>query len=414
MKIDQFLPNPKNKISLEEVCSNKFFEQNAGQPFQEESLNFLNEVSRLTFLDTNIKKFPELAALSYWIRRGSISSIIEDYKKRIFSNEVIVPRGVVLHIAPSNVDSIFMYSWALSLLAGNINIIRISRNHSTQITFLLQIIQKALKDKRFIKIAKRNRVITYSHDDDINAKLSELADVRVIWGGNETVDYFRSLPSSRTTKDIVFADKWSHSVIDSAKYNELSNIKKKDLSKLFFNDSYWFDQMACSSPRIVFFVGKKRECIKASKSFWMGLNMELEDNNSSEDIGTAMNKLVYLYERAKTSNKVTIPYRPENGKALVINLDKIDRNTLTEQCGGGLFLATYVKDLSQLSPIIQQNDQTLSYFGFDKSTLFNFISGLNGNGLDRVVPIGSALNFSPVWDGYDLLTELTKRVQILN
>ena len=85
MKIDQFLPNPKNKISLEEICSNKFFEQNAGQPFQEESLNFLNEVSRLTFLDTNIKKFPELAALSYWIRRGSVSSIIEDYKKRIFS-----------------------------------------------------------------------------------------------------------------------------------------------------------------------------------------------------------------------------------------------------------------------------------------------------------------------------------------
>ena len=35
-------------------------------------------------------------------------------------------------------------------------------------------------------------------------------------------------------------------------------------------------------------------------------------------------------------------------------------------------------------------------------------TGLGGRGIDRIVPFGSALRFSAVWDGYDLLAELTR------
>ena len=36
------------------------------------------------------------------------------------------PRGLVFHVPPANVDTIFVYSWALSALAGNPNVVRIS------------------------------------------------------------------------------------------------------------------------------------------------------------------------------------------------------------------------------------------------------------------------------------------------
>ena len=36
------------------------------------------------------------------------------------------PRGLVFHVPPANVDTIFVYSWALSALAGNSNVVRIS------------------------------------------------------------------------------------------------------------------------------------------------------------------------------------------------------------------------------------------------------------------------------------------------
>ncbi len=34
------------------------------------------------------------------------------------------------------------------------------------------------------------------------------------------------------------------------------------------------------------------------------------------------------------------------------------------------------------------------------------------NGIDCFVPIGQALEFSPIWDGYDLLREYCREVEI--
>jgi hypothetical protein len=59
---------------------------------------------------------------------------------------------------------------------------------------------------------------------------------------------------------------------------------------------------------------------------------------------------------------------------------------------------------------VQAKDQTLTYFGFQMDELRDLVLSLSGKGLDRVVPMGAAMNFAPVWDGYVLLTELTKRV----
>ena len=36
----------------------------------------------------------------------------------------------------------------------------------------------------------------------------------------------------------------------------------------------------------------------------------------------------------------------------------------------------------------------------------------NFNGIDRIVPIGQALNINLVWDGYDLTTKLTREIEI--
>ena len=37
---------------------------------------------------------------------------------------------------------------------------------------------------------------------------------------------------------------------------------------------------------------------------------------------------------------------------------------------------------------------------------------VNGRGIDRIVPIGQALQFSRHWDGYDLFAEFTRQVTI--
>ena len=56
--------------------------------------------------------------------------------------------------------------------------------------------------------------------------------------------------------------------------------------------------------------------------------------------------------------------------------------------------------------------QTVSHFGFTKDELTGFASALGGRGVDRIVPFGSALAFSAIWDGYDLLAEFSRLVNV--
>jgi hypothetical protein len=50
--------------------------------------------------------------------------------------------------------------------------------------------------------------------------------------------------------------------------------------------------------------------------------------------------------------------------------------------------------------------------GFSREELDAFARALNGHGIDRMVPLGSALRFSHVWNGYDLLEGLTRTVAV--
>ena len=56
--------------------------------------------------------------------------------------------------------------------------------------------------------------------------------------------------------------------------------------------------------------------------------------------------------------------------------------------------------------------QTLTYFGLSKNVLRNFILDNRLEGIDRIVPIGQALDINFFWDGYDLNKILTRIIDI--
>jgi hypothetical protein len=63
-------------------------------------------------------------------------------------------------------------------------------------------------------------------------------------------------------------------------------------------------------------------------------------------------------------------------------------------------------------PIVVRKDQTVSQFGFSRDELIELAAELSGRGVDRIVPFGSALTFSAIWDGYDLLAEFSRLVTV--
>ena len=55
----------------------------------------------------------------------------------------------------------------------------------------------------------------------------------------------------------------------------------------------------------------------------------------------------------------------------------------------------------------------MAYFGFSQNELKSFILKNNLFGIDRIVPIGKALEIDIVWDGYEVVKNLS-RVIIVN
>ncbi len=413
MNVTIFTPQYNREVELENILNENFLCQKPLIPFDQINIEFLSALSKKILESKEIKNFPELVALAYWLRKSNIVSIINSFKKDIVESEIIVPRGTAFHIAPSNVDSIFLYSWALSLLVGNINIVRVTQDVNVQLDLLLSTIRELFTDKKWKLVSERNIIITYPRDEKINRFISLHSDVRILWGGDETINSIRILPTKPAAKDLTFADKFSYSIIKASVYNNLPDDKKTVQATQFYNDAYWFDQMACSSPRFVLFAGSQKECEAASNSFWKSLEKELNRRGKSDSIDIAMEKLVYMYESISKTEKASAIFLPDKNKPTVLKVDKEEINKFRESCGGGFFFECFLENLDELENLVSRKDQTLAYFGFEKEELNNFVRKVNGAGIDRIIPIGQALNFSPIWDGYSLLNELSKRVNVI-
>ncbi|MCM8756568.1 MAG: hypothetical protein NC817_00845, partial [Candidatus Omnitrophica bacterium] len=98
---------------------------------------------------------------------------------------------MVLHFPPANIDTLFIYSWFLSLLVGNINIIRLSQDYEEQAEILLRIVEMLLEEEKFNLIKERILLLTYGHEDKITEERSKYCNIRVIWGGDETIKKIR-------------------------------------------------------------------------------------------------------------------------------------------------------------------------------------------------------------------------------
>ena len=216
------------------------------RPFDNILIAFCEDLSKALFQLKEIQKYPDLAALAFWLRKSRIIEIQNHYNSLFNKNKYLTPRGMAFHIPPSNVDTMFVYSWILSLLVGNGNVIRMPSKKSVSSDLLLQVVQNIFSTKNYSAIANINHLISYGHEEEITELISAYADIRIIWGGDRTIQTIRQIPLKPQAKEIVFPDRYSFSIIDAQTYLSADEKIKKQLARDFFNDMYWFDQAACS------------------------------------------------------------------------------------------------------------------------------------------------------------------------
>jgi hypothetical protein len=307
------------------------------------------------------------------------------------------------------VDTISIYSLLLALLMGNRNIVRLSPRAAVQSHILVRLLNAALA-RAAAPLQSGNVVISYGRDEAINAAISRACDIRVIWGGDATVNSIRAVPLSPHGRDIAFHDRYSLSALNTALYVGASDSERQTLAVRFFNDVFWFDQMACSSPHLIAWCGDDGNAsIAASNDFYRRVGEHAVSRGVVAEPATRISKFTFAC-RAILDRPVT-RYDSYGNELSVISLNEI-AGLPREHSGGGFLYQVFLRDLRELVPFVERRDQTLTHYGFTHSELDLFARELNGRGIDRIVPIGDALSFRRHWDGMDLFQEMTRAVYI--
>ena len=366
--------------------------------------DFLAAFARRLLQPSLARRYPELGSLGFFLRRNEIVRAVERMRAAPDS-ALVFPRGLVFHVPPANVDTIFVYSWALSALAGNANVVRISaRSTGGAASAVLDALNETLSGADPV-VAQTQRMVTYGHDDAVTAALSAACDLRVIWGGDRAVTEIRRHPLGPAARDLTFPDRASFAALSAPGWLRASTSERRAAVEAFANDAYWFDQAACASPRALFLVGSTVDAHAAREEFLAGLASVVEERSWGVDAAMAVEKRVSTYGVAAEGAASRIAFA---GNA-VATLDLVSPADVPRRwLGAGTFPIAVVPSLVDLVPVVERKDQTFSHFGFAHEELTEFALALGGRGIDRIVPFGSALTFSAIWDGYDLPREFTR------
>ena len=381
-----------------------------GQPHAEDVLELCHQFSTRLMADPVARVHPELMTLGFFMRKAELARMRRELEALARPDVVQVPAGLVFHVPPGNVDTIFMYSWLLSVLAGNTNLVRLSSRASPVVDHLCALLDELLARPGLADARARVAMIQYGHDDAITAACSAQAAVRIIWGGDATVAAVRRAPLPPFGRALTFADRWSLLALAADGVAELDDAGLTRLAEQLHNDIYWFDQGACSSPRLCLWVGTAAEVAEVRDRLWTAVAAVATARGHWPEMAVRMARELFAHQAVLDGPVVG---RADFGPGLtVLRVDRLD-GLVRAHPGGGLLFEAVAPSLASLDRWISRRDQTLTHFGFARHELIELAQRLAGRGLDRLVPVGQALALARFWDGYDLMAQLVRNVHVV-
>lgn len=368
------------------------------RPFDEDVLSFLNDLSAM--LRKN-REYPDVATFGFWCRKAAL---LQEKAKYDDVNERF-GKGIVFHSTPSNVAVNFAFSFASGLLAGNANIVRLPGKPFEQVTIISDAIRELLETKHQ-NMAPYVVFVKFPPVKEITDAFSSLCNVRVIWGGDMTVAELRQSKIPARTTEITFADRHSIAVIDADAY--LAAERKDTIVQNFYNDTYYTDQNACTSPRIIFWQGEKKA--EAKEDFWKRVH-DLVAGKYSLAAVQAVGKLNAMYSVA--SQKAVKLQEAEDMFITRLDVDQIDKDLMNYKYNSGFYFEKDIDNLKEIVNVCDIRCQTVTYYGVKEEDFREFLEAARPIGIDRIVPMGKSMDFALIWDGYDLIRQMSRRVTII-
>ena len=374
------------------------------EPFNDDICNFLSDFSTAIVEDRRYRDFPDVATVAFFARAGNIKRL----KKNFGENNFRIGRGLAFHITPSNIPVQFIFSYFFGILAGNANIVRVASKNFPQTDFLCDALKKVLSRSEHKKIFEMTSFVRYERESDWTKIFSSCCQVRLIWGGDNTVEEIRKNSLPPKSFDIVFPDRYSLAILNENAIEELSDEKIKLLAQNFYNDTYLVDQNACSSPHLILW--KSSETSAGREKFWTAVHELVKAKYNLPPIKST-SKYTKFCQNAMTFPEVGKISREDNFLYRA-PIEKIFAGIENLRGIFGLFYEYKINSLDELRNLVGEKFQTLTYFGFDPRTLAEKVLKNNLLGIDRIVPVGRSLDMSIFWDGYNLISQMSRIIYV--
>jgi len=389
-------------------------------PFCDIVIDYLDDLSKSIMKDNEAKIYPDVITFAFWCRKANILKL----KERENDGSIRLGRGLVFHIAPSNVPINFAFSFVFGLLSGNANVVRMSSKDFNQCNIVCKHISKVLDLDKYGILKEQNVIIRYEHDTKITDYYSSICDVRIIWGGDTSIENIRKSPLPIRSTEIVFADRYSYGIISINSIKKASDIILDRLANNFYNDTYLMDQNACSSPHMIMWLDdvddivttKEKEQIK--EKFWIKVYKIAKERYQLQDIKVS-DKYTLLCEKL-IEEKNILDIKKYDNILYILRLGKMNEsnnekfiNDITKYRGiFGMFYECEIDDIEKISEYDNKKIQTITYYGIDSNKIATTITSKSMQGIDRIVQFGEAMSIDVVWDGYEVIKMMSRVVSV--
>lgn len=379
-------------------------------PFSDGIIDYLSALSSSLLKDRESRLYPDVVTFAFFCRKANLLNMKDEFATK----DIRLGRGILFHIAPSNVPVNFGYSMVAGLLAGNYNIVRASSKDFPQVTLIVKHMvmiakQCEAENSKFADVCKRIAVVRYERTSEANTAFSSIANVRVIWGGDQTIASIRQHPLPPRSFDVCFADRYSIAVINPDTVMSAKDDQMHKLAQNFYNDTYLFDQNACSAPHLIFWTKGKADCQQAKEKFWKAVHNYTKEKYLYQDV-MSVDKLTAFYKQA--ANMDCVKEEMEDNLIMRTQIHELPQNIDEYRCACGYFSEYDIDGLDEIASIVSVKYQTMAYHGIDVEELKAFVLRNHLVGLDRIVPFGETTSFALNWDGYNLIDTFSRRVVI--
>lgn len=375
-------------------------------PFLPLVIDFCSDLSRLILKNEEARDYPDLMTFAYYCRRANLHRL----RLVLPETETRLCRGIVLHIAPANIPINFAFSFLFGILCGNANLVRLPSKKFRQIEIFMNSINKLFEIEKYKEMEGRNAFVNFERDSNFLHEFSAVFDAMLLWGGDETIEWMRKLRRKPRCVELAFADRHSMAVMDGSAVLSLDESGLQDLCGRFFNDSYLVDQNACSSPHMVVWLGDTVACDQASEKFWNALEkiVKIKTQYGAMHLIEKKLRIMHCLERSEIEFKIQ-----SFGAAITVaKMQSMAGNPADLRGIYGIFFEKVADSLRDVLDVIDGKSQTITYFGVTPDFIRDELMSSGCRGIDRIVPIGSALDIGMRWDGHSIAHSLTRVIDI--